>query len=133
MTTRRMTAVLCLALACSPARAGGWDYFAAHVHPTGKCGGMREVGASFYDSGTRTASGEPFVLSAMTAASREPGGWPMGAHVSVRNPLNGRSVTVRINDRGPWGPAWSAGVRLDLSPAAFRALGMRQSGWVCAQ
>ena len=130
---RPLMAVVCLALASTAARANGWEWYAAHVHRTGKCGFGREVGASFYDSGTRTASGEPFVLSQMTAASRDDGGWPMGSHVTVHNPSTGRTVTVRINDRGPWGPAWAAGVRLDLSPAAFRALGMTQSGWVCAQ
>ena len=57
----------------------------------------------------------------------------MGSLVHVSNPLTGRSVSVRINDAGPWGAAWNVGVRLDLSPAAFRALGMSQSGWVCAQ
>lgn len=125
-------AALWLALASTAAQAAGWGWFAAHIHPTGKCGFGREVGASYYDTGTRTASGEPFVRSAMTAASR-PGGFAMGSLVHVSNPLTGRSVSVRINDAGPWGAAWNVGVRLDLSPAAFRALGMSQSGWVCAQ
>lgn len=122
----------CFAMS-SCAHAQGWRWFAEHVHRTGQCGGVREVAASFYNTGTRTADGEPFIHSALTAASRPNGGWPMGAHVAIRNPQTGRSVTVRINDAGPWGEAWSVGVRLDLSPAAFRALGMTQSGWVCAE
>lgn len=113
--------------------AQGWEYFRLHVHPTGQCGGTREVGASYYDTGKWTASGEPFIHSALTAASRTPGGWAIGEHVTVHNPRTGRTVTVRINDHGPFGAAWNAGVRLDLSPAAFRALGMSASEWVCAQ
>lgn len=123
--------IVCLALS-SCAYAGGWRYFHDHVRPTGRCGFGREVGASFYNSGYRTASGELFNVNALTAASR-PGGFAMGSSVHVSNPMTGRSVTVRINDAGPWGEAWAYGVRLDLSPAAFRALGMTQSGWVCAQ
>lgn len=127
-------ASLVAALFCvSSAHAGGWGYFRDHVHPTGRCGGAREVGASFYNTGYRTASGERFVHSAFTAASRTPGGWEIGSTVTVSNPLTGRSVTVRINDHGPFGAAWAYGVRLDLSPAAFHALGLRQSSWVCAQ
>lgn len=132
ITSGPPAAALAFVLATSAAQARGWDWFAAHVRPTGGCVGAREVGASFYDSGTRTASGERFDRSAMTAASR-PGGWPMGATVRVTNPKTGRSVTVRVNDAGPWGAAWAAGVRLDLSPAAFRALGMTQSDFVCAE
>jgi rare lipoprotein A len=124
-------AVMLLGTAISYAQ--GWEYFRLHVHPTGQCGGTREVGASFYNTGKWTASGERFDHSALTAASRTPGGWAIGEHVTVRNPRTGYAITVRINDHGPFGAAWSAGVRLDLSPAAFRALGMSQSTWVCAQ
>jgi len=129
-----MRAIFAAAFMCAAtlsAQAGGWAYFRAHVHPTGRCGASREVGASFYDQGTRTASGERFDRGALTAASR-PGGFARGSQVHIRNPRNGREVTVRINDAGPWGAAWDAGVRLDLSPAAFHALGMAGSNWVCA-
>jgi len=54
--------------------------------------------------------------SAMTAAHRT---LPFGSHVRVTNKRNGRSVTVRINDRGPF----VRGRVIDLSPAAARALG----------
>lgn len=54
--------------------------------------------------------------SAMTAAHRT---LPFGSQVRVTNKRNGRSVTVRINDRGPF----VRGRVIDLSPAAARALG----------
>jgi rare lipoprotein A len=53
---------------------------------------------------------------AMTAAHKS---LPFGSHVRVTNKKNGRSVTVRINDRGPF----VRGRVIDLSPAAARALG----------
>jgi len=45
----------------------------------------------------------------------------------VTNPDNGKSVTVVINDRGPF----TRGVTLDLSMGAARAIGMRGTQWVC--
>ena len=53
---------------------------------------------------------------AMTAAHKT---LPFGSQVRVTNPKNGRSVTVRINERGPF----VRGRVIDLSPAAARALG----------
>jgi rare lipoprotein A len=53
----------------------------------------------------------------MTAAHRT---LPFGTHVTVVNRTNGRSVVVRINDRGPF----VRGRVIDLSPAAGRALNM---------
>jgi rare lipoprotein A len=76
--------------------------------------------ASFYstgDSGSRTASGERLDDNALTAAMRKP--MPLGAVVRV-TAANGRNVTVRINDRGPF----VAGRIIDLTPAGARALGM---------
>jgi rare lipoprotein A len=55
--------------------------------------------------------------SAMTAAHKS---LPMGSIVTVHNKRNGRSVTVRINDRGPY----VSGRVIDLSPAAARVIGM---------
>jgi len=52
--------------------------------------------------------------------------------VQVTNPANGRSITVRINDRGPFGPAHALGVEFDLARGAARALGLTQTNWVCA-
>jgi rare lipoprotein A len=68
--------------------------------------------ASFYDEPQDTASGERFDPDALTAAHRS---LPMGSRVLVTNLANGESVTVRINDRGPFVP----GRCLDLSRAAF--------------
>ena len=71
--------------------------------------------------GQRTANGERFNAYAMTAAHRY---LPLGSMVKVTNPANGRKVTVRINDRGPY-----YGSRiLDLSYAAFAKLASPGSG-----
>jgi rare lipoprotein A len=71
--------------------------------------------ASWYRHGERTASGEPFRADALTAAHRT---LPFGTRVKVVHPRNGRSVVVRINDRGPF----VRGRVLDLSHGAARAL-----------
>ena len=68
-------------------------------------------------SGGRTASGEPASPGALTAAHRT---LPFGTRVRVTNRNNGRSVVVRINDRGPF----VRGRIIDLTPAAARALGI---------
>ena len=75
--------------------------------------------ASWYGSyfqGMETASGEPYNMYDMTAASLT---LPMGSHVKVTNMRNGKSVVVRINDRGPF----IRGRVIDLTPAGTRALG----------
>jgi rare lipoprotein A len=74
--------------------------------------------------GGPTASGERFNKHALTAAHRT---LPFGTIVRVTNERNGRSVTVRINDRGPFG---KRGRIIDLSEAAARELGMIGSGVV---
>ena len=72
--------------------------------------------ASRYGGG-RTASGERMNASAMTAAHRSR---PFGSHVTVTSHSNGRSVTVRINDRGPF----VKGRCIDLSNGAAHELGI---------
>ena len=84
--------------------------------------------ASYYWTGKRTASGERFDANGNTAAART---WPLGTMLTVTNPKNGRSLTVRINDRGPWGIAYAKGARLDLARGAAHRLGMRGSQYVC--
>ncbi len=70
--------------------------------PTPSSGATSEsCTASFYDHGMTTASGEPFDVNAMTAAHRT---LPFGTIVQVTDKDNGRSVAVRINDRGPYAP-----------------------------
>lgn len=73
--------------------------------------------ASIYAySGGRTASGERVSPGALTAAHRT---LPFGTKVRVTNDRTGRSVVVRINDRGPF----VRGRIIDVTPAAARALG----------
>ena len=71
--------------------------------------------ASVY-SGGRTASGERMSASGLTAAHRS---LPFGTMVRVTNDSTGRSVVVRINDRGPF----VRGRVIDLTPAAAHAIG----------
>jgi rare lipoprotein A len=80
--------------------------------------------ASYYAAkfnGRRTASGETFSNRALTAAHRS---LPFGSKVRVTNPANGKSVIVRINDRGPF----HGGRVIDLSHNAASQLGIVQRG-----
>lgn len=80
--------------------------------------------ASFYAKrfhGRRTASGESHDASALTAAHRS---LPFGTWVQVQSLYSGRSVSVRINDRGPF----ARGRIIDLSRAAADVLGMLRTG-----
>lgn len=80
--------------------------------------------ASYYGRrfhGRRTANGERFDMAAMTAAHKT---LPFGTKVRVTNPRNGRSVIVRINDRGPY----ARGRTIDLSRAAAEEIGIIRSG-----
>jgi rare lipoprotein A len=83
-------------------------------------GGMTGM-ASFYWQGQRTATGEHFNPEGMTAAHRS---LPFGTRVRVTHLGNGRSVDVRINDRGPF----VGGRIIDLSRGAAGVLGMRSQG-----
>ena len=78
--------------------------------------------ASVYAEGP-TATGERVVPSAMTAAHRT---LPFGTMVRVTNTSNGRSVVVRINDRGPF----VKGRIIDLTPGAAHAIGIAGLGSV---
>lgn len=86
-----------------------------------------EVGsgmASYYGrelAGNRTASGEAFDPDDFTAAHRS---LAFGSKVRVTNLANGKSVIVRVNDRGPWG----RGRVIDVSQAAAKEIGMHRSG-----
>jgi len=87
-------------------------------------GPVQEGLASWYGPGLhggRTASGERFDADDFTAAHPT---LPLGSRVLVTNLANGRSVTVRINDRGPY----VRGRTIDLSRAAARRLGMLRRG-----
>ena len=78
--------------------------------------------ASVYSEGP-TATGERVVASGMTAAHRT---LPFGTMVRVTNTSNGRSVVVRINDRGPF----VKGRIIDLTPGAAHAIGIAGLGSV---
>jgi rare lipoprotein A len=76
--------------------------------------------AAYYDTGSVTANGEAFDPNELAAAHP----WiPMGSWVTVVDQDNGREVSVRINDRGPW----SGGFIVDLTPAAINAIDPHQT------
>ena len=77
--------------------------------------------ASYYKSGRLTANGEHFQPMGMTAAHKH---LPFGTKLKVTNLRNGRSVIVRVNDRGPF----IKGRVLDLSLGAARVIGLTGSG-----
>jgi peptidoglycan lytic transglycosylase len=79
--------------------------------------------ASFYSEGSDTASGERFDKHKLNAAHRS---LPFGTHLRVTNVVNGKTVTVRVNDRGPF----VHGRIIDVTSAAAEALGMVNVGVV---
>jgi rare lipoprotein A len=81
--------------------------------------------ASYYAYSGETASGEQ-AGGGLTAAHRS---LPFGTRVRVTNPSNGRSVIVRINDRGPF----VSGRIIDLSVEAAHVLGMIERGIAMVQ
>jgi rare lipoprotein A len=117
---------LVAALAVVVAACGG----ARHEAPPPRAGmapGVQRGLATFYGAeqqGGPTASGERFDRNKLTAAHRT---LPLGTRVRVTNTRNGRSVEVRINDRGPYG---GHGRIIDLSEAAARRLDMIGAGVV---
>jgi len=97
----RMTAALCgvfVVLACASANA------------------QSGIASIYGYNGSKTASGERASPHGMTAAHRT---LPFGTRVKVTNKRNGKSVVVRINDRGPF----IKGRVIDVTPAAAKALG----------
>jgi len=85
--------------------------------------------ASYYAGkfiGRKTANGETFRKRKLTAASKT---IPFGTHVKVKNLKNGKTVKVRINDRGPFVP----GRIIDLSWKAAKKLDMLSDGVVPVQ
>ncbi|GBL53483.1 rare lipoprotein A [Pseudomonas citronellolis] len=110
------------ALLCGLALLAGC---ASSSYESGSARGYRAEGtASYYGRahhGKKTASGERFDQHALTAAHRS---LPFGTRLKVTNLDNGRSVVVRVNDRGPFG----RGRIIDLSRAAAERLNMLRSG-----
>ncbi len=93
-------------------------------HRAQHAGAISHGYATFYSDPQMTASGERFDKHALTAAHRT---LRMGTMVRVTNERNGRSVVVRINDRGPYG---NHSRIIDLSEAAARRLDMIEAGVV---
>lgn len=91
---------------------------------TGLSSALPDGTASYFSSeiaGNRTASGERCDPDALTAAHRTA---PFGSRIRVTSLATGKSVIVRINDRGPF----RAGRVIDLSHAAAREIGMHRTG-----
>ncbi len=89
--------------------------------PAAKTGDSSVGLASFYAHHARTASGQPFNPGDLTAAHRT---LPFGTRLRVTNVATGRSVTVRVNDRGPFVP----GRVVDVSHSAAQTLGIVERG-----
>ena len=118
-------AIAVLAVACTPATTTKKTSTGASPRPRPRpTDGVQTGVASWYGGkhhGGPTASGERFNKHSMTAAHRT---LKMGTRVRVTRKKNGRSVVVRINDRGPYGK----GRIIDLSEAAARELDMIDDG-----
>jgi peptidoglycan lytic transglycosylase len=110
--------LVCIALVFS-----GCSGMTKRIDTTGS--GYKETGkASFYAmkfQSRKTASGEIFDQSASTAAHKK---LPFGTKVKITNVRNGKSVIVRINDRGPF----VRGRIIDLSRSAFSKIGNTRAG-----
>jgi rare lipoprotein A len=102
--------VVYLLLACAQAKS---------PRPQVQYGDASWYGGTFH--GRRTANGEVYDMSQLTAAHRHA---PLGSYAVVTNIETGRSVRVRINDRGPF----KQDRIIDLSHAAARQLGMLEAG-----
>ena len=94
----------------------------AMVGLSGEASAASQCGkASWYSMGTKTANGERMNAAALAAAHRS---LPFGTRVKVENLSNGKSVVVRINDRGPF----IGGRVIDLTRGAAEQIGMVKSG-----
>lgn len=103
-----------------------YEVFGKRYYVMDSAKGYKERGhASWYGSkfhGRRTSSGEPYDMFKMTAAHKS---LPLPTYVRVTHLDNGRSIIVRVNDRGPFHP----GRIIDLSYAAATKLGMVNDGF----
>lgn len=85
--------------------------------------------ASFYHdkfNGRKTASGEIFSNKGLTAANKT---LPFGTEVKITNLISGKSVVVRVNDRGPYHSSRA----FDLSKAAFDSIGDLRKGTIAIE
>lgn len=91
----------------------------APIEASAMCGVASWYGPGFH--GNKTASGERFNKHDLTAAHKT---LRFGTKIKVTNPKNGKSVIVRINDRGPF-----VGNRvIDLSEKAAKVIGIKNQG-----
>jgi rare lipoprotein A len=97
-------------------RGASIDMHAASIETVQSDSGQSGIASVYAYSGERTANGQRATPSSLTAAHRS---LPFGTLVRVTNRHNGRSVVVRINDRGPF----VRGRVIDLTPAGAHALG----------
>ena len=122
---RRVLVILALGLAgCSGSSPRFTPASAPHMQVGGEYSESEEGMASYYADefhGRKTSNGETFDMEGLTAAHRS---LPFNTTVRVTNLDNGRSVTVRINDRGPF----VEGRVIDLSKAGAKAIGMIGTG-----
>ena len=109
------TPLWCVLSLCVPLLASG----ACATRSRPLSGGASWYGPTFH--GKTTASGERYNMLGLTAAHRT---LPFGTYVRVTNSVNGRSLIVRINDRGPF----VAGRIIDLSYTAAKILDIPASG-----
>jgi rare lipoprotein A len=123
-TGRRLAIVLCLTLAGCAGSPPAPVEVAVPVAPP-----VERGKASFYHGrfhGRLTANGERYDQEALTAAHRT---LPFGTVVQVTNLTNGKSIVLRVNDRGPF----VQGRVIDVSRRAARELGFLKAGVVDAE
>jgi rare lipoprotein A len=128
MASRAVVAAACAAALGLAACTGSSPRFtpaaAPHMQVGGSYSDVEEGIASYYAdefNGRKTSNGEVFDMDSLTAAHRS---LPFNSTVKVTNLDNGQSVTVRINDRGPF----VEGRVIDLSRAGAKAIGMIGTG-----
>jgi|SRR5690349_24069058 len=125
---RRLAIALLLAAACTSSTTRAPEEPGTSSAGGGRATGRVQRGKAVYYGGKwhgrKTASGERFNKHAMTAAHRK---LPFGTRVRVTNLANGRSVILRINDRGPWGKDRSR--IIDVAEDAAKKLGFHDAGW----
>jgi peptidoglycan lytic transglycosylase len=120
--TRNVLTASLVVLAAAAGRVEAGQSRAPHCAPPGARGCASGL-ASWYGPefrGHRTASGERFNPKELTAAHPS---LPFQTRLKVTNPRNGRSVTVRVNDRGP-----GYGRAIDLSEEAAKQIGIVEPG-----
>ena len=121
-----LSAIGSIFISCSASRFAAGKR--ANTDTSTRTGASKQGYASYYAEefhGRKTANGEIYDMNALTAAHRT---LPFGSKVKVKNTINGRTVVVRINDRGPF----KSGRIIDISYAAAKQLEMIGPGtaWV---